>query len=1138
MIQISSEDEGRIKQGTIAGFMRKRGQLVGFSMGYYKHMQYISEFLDNSLDAIEEFQWNEIKDKDSKIQFSLDQELSLENLSILQEAKKDEVERPLNNAAKYALMQEVGIIPTISSDAEDFVDVDRDKEEESGEIIDKEELEVEEEVKRIIEDMNEIIKPVEPIIDIEPIVIIRLRESEAAAYLTSELSQKNIMSYTFEMFDNGIGMTKRDLGKFGKYLASSKSLELKQTRGSQGFGAPSAFSDAQNTTGKPIVAVSKSKDTIYATASEFFTTSKNEKRYLVRPTEVDSPFLHGTYIKLNYLNVKYVRGYVDTYIRETALMNPHVTIIFIDPYGEEWIYRRVVSNFPKQPKYAKPHPLSTNIGDLQDLLIKSEKLTISAFLQDSFVRISSKLAKDILTIAERNIQDILSLLILNNGFVNKLEKNTDIINLLKFEKRIFGRSTKPRDKLIIYQVDSGELKAKYWELMKIYNQYEKDLEKIYREIKKNRRRIDKSETKKDMKKIEKEINNLLKQIENNSQNKEKIKNGLNTIFNTSIGLVEVKKLKNRSEFEDLVKEVQISKAKPSELTNVQFNSLFHAFKSVKYMSPPTDTAIPIGDVVLENTLIKEIGLRISANIDDFDDPIDDIKDSIEVLRDEIIKESAKNYFSGKDESLERIVVNSEAVKIFNSKILAGIDIKDRYIEPEKFRQTIQKNMISSEEVQKDSYQEIFEYFIESYTKDDDFISAETRAPTSGKGLAYVVEAVLAYCNDPKKLDTPKRSRDVLSRFINRTPKLRDSADCAITKAVQSVNWKNYKLETYDNNLPKGPIKLLINISGPYVHLMFKSQSKNALADDEELLKEIKYCLEAIGRRLRIYLNRRANVRKIEKRAGLIEKYIPIFVQSLYNIAMQGDGKYKEKISKTELETLMKDAIVVKKIPSISKEIEPIIKKEEIEEEKQKKIIVEWEKTIDKKEYIPKKAEPRKEFLSERTLRNWTVNELKEYCIENDILIANPSTVRKSEIIKKIQEFYIKEKPEVITPSVKERKEPIKLKPVITSVVTEKGKQLRLVGGKETTQPVAIKKPIIRAPAPKPEPTQIELPIITTEKILDALSDEWQPITSLIFKMKIKEMMDARFLQIKLKELERKNSIVVSTIKNKKNWKLK
>jgi len=196
-------------------------------------------------------------------------------------------------------MQEIGHAPTETSNTE--IDSINDKEDESGEIADKEELEVEEEVKRIIEDMNEIIKPVEPIVDLEPLVIIRLRESEAATFLTSELSQKNVMSYTFEIFDNGIGMHKGDMRKFGKYLASSKSLELKQTRGSQGFGAPSAFSDAQNTTGKPIVAVSKSKNTIYATVSEFFTTSKNEKKYLVRPTDVDSQFLHGTYIKLQYL---------------------------------------------------------------------------------------------------------------------------------------------------------------------------------------------------------------------------------------------------------------------------------------------------------------------------------------------------------------------------------------------------------------------------------------------------------------------------------------------------------------------------------------------------------------------------------------------------------------------------------------------------------------------------------------------------------------------------------------------------------------------------------------------------------------------------------------------------------------------
>ncbi|HUW90762.1 MAG TPA: hypothetical protein VMV43_09600 [Candidatus Nanopelagicaceae bacterium] len=1115
--------------------MRKRTQLVGFEFGFWKHQQYASEFLDNALDAIEEFQWNELQEGDSRTQFSLDQELTLENLSILQEAQKDEIDQPLSNEAKFALMQEIGIEPTEPSNTEIESTIDLE-EEESGEIIDKEEIEVEEEVKRIIDDMNEIIKPVEPIVDIEPLVIIRLRESEAASFLTSELSQKNVMTYTFEIFDNGIGMHKGDMRKFGKYLASSKSLELKQTRGSQGFGAPSAFSDAQNTTGKPIVAVSKSKGTIYATVSEFFTTSKNEKNYLVRPTEVDSNFLHGTYIKLHYLNVKYTRGFVDTYIKETALMNPHITLIFIDPYGKEWIYRRLVSSFPKQPKYAKPHPSSTNIGDLQDLLTKSENLTISAFLQDNFVRMSSKTAREILNIAERKIEDKLSLMILRNGFINKLAKRSDPIYFSKYEKRVYGRSTKPRDKLIIYDIDSEELKNKYWESMDKHNKFDKDLERLYREIKKHQDRMDKSETKKDIKKIEREISNLLNNIDKILLEKDKIKNELEKIFKDNTGLIEAKKLKNRSELEDLINEVQISKVKPSELTNNQFNSLFHAFKSIKYMSPPTDTAIPVGDIVLENTLIKEIGLKISENIDDFDDPIENIKTSLHILQEDLKRDQDKKKKSREGEIIEDITITPEDVKNFNSRILASIDIEDQYSELIEFQEKIEKNINSTKEVQKDSYQEIFDFFADNYTKDDDFVSAETRPPTSGKGLAYIVEAALAYCNDSKKLDTPKRSRDVLSRFVNRTPKLRDSADCVITKAVQSVNWKNYKLDVYDNNLPKGPIKLLVNVSGPYVHLMFKSQSKNALAEDEELLKEIKFCLEAIGRRLRVYLNRKANIRKSEKRAGLIERYIPIFVQSAFNIVSQGGGKYKGKISQNELENLMKNAIGIKAPPKIEEKLLPKPEKIEAIELEPKKVEIKWEDTGIQTKVIPKTVEPKDEILSEKTLLNWTISQLKEYCVEKNFSL--PSNARKPEIIRFIQECYDKGEPEKRIPLVEVVKIPLTTEPVTSGTLAEKRRQLQITNGEIIHQQPVKKESTISTQQLKPILTQTQLPIITTEKISEVLSEDWQPITALIFKMKIKDMMDARFLQIKLKELERKGVVMVETKMGKKHWKLK
>ncbi|MHA1689033.1 MAG: hypothetical protein ACTSUN_06825, partial [Promethearchaeota archaeon] len=390
MVQITAadieeeEEEGRIKQGTIAQFMRKRTQLVGFEFGYWKHVQYCAEFLDNALDAIEAFQWQELKNPDSKIKFSLDQELSLENISLTEDEIEKRDTRRLEYGAKEILRKEL----ENESELAEQKDSDRSEEGKEGtaiELKEKKKMEVEEEVMNIVEEMTNLLKPVEKIIDTEPLVIIRLRESEASSYLTAELNQKNVMSYTFEIFDNGIGMNKGDIKKFGQYLASSKSTQLKQTRGSQGFGAPSAFSDGQNTTGKPIICVSKSAENVYATVTEFFTTSKNKKRYLIHPTEVDSPFLHGTYIKLNYLNTKYIRGYVDNYIRETAMLNSHVTIIYIDPYGKEEKYPRLALSFPKEPKYAKSHPASTNIGDLQDLLSKSEKYkTLSSFLKDNF----------------------------------------------------------------------------------------------------------------------------------------------------------------------------------------------------------------------------------------------------------------------------------------------------------------------------------------------------------------------------------------------------------------------------------------------------------------------------------------------------------------------------------------------------------------------------------------------------------------------------------------------------------------------------------------------------------------------------------------------------------------------------------
>jgi len=1199
-----------------------------------------------------------LKKNDSQIKYTLDQEIFLENFSLLEEGGDLEESPLLNDDLKRTLMDEI----KKDSDLPEIAEKEEPQEEKPQEkkLKPKKKEEIEEiEVRKIVDDMESLIKPVDNIniIDKEPIVIIRLTETEAKSLLTGEIDAKNVMSYKFEVFDNGLGMTPLDLEKYGKYLASSKSIELKQTRGSQGFGAPSAFSDSQNTTGKPIVTVSKTADNLYAMASEYFTTSKNEKRYVVSPTEIDCPFLHGTYIQLNYLNIKYVRGYVDEYVKETALMNPHVTIIYIDPYNEEHIYPRKVSSFPAEPRYAKPHPSSTNIGDLQDLLAKSEHLSLISFLQDNFVRISFNKAKEVVDLAERDLQDVLNILILDEEcFITLKQKKNEKPHFLRYEKRVYGRSNKPREKLIPYEIVSDNLKQKYTEIINEYKSLNDEIKDINKIVKKITSKIQEADTKKEQRKLKREVREHGEHVDEIREEKDKIRDRFKDAFkNADKGLEEIKTKKKVKEFVDLVNEVKISDARPGELTNEQFNSLFYAFKSVDYMSPPTDTVVPVGDVVLENTLIKELGLKVSENLDDFGSPMENItsssKEMIKSKKNRLIKE----YADLEENNLEEIEVGDKEIIQFNTKILNPLILEDNSFESESFFNTINGILEVSEESKEINYKQLFEYFVENFTREDDFVGAETRDPTSGKGLAYVVEGVLAYGN---KLETPKRSRDVLSRFVNRTPKLRDTAGCAITKAVKSVNWKNYKLDSFDNGLPKGPIKLLVNVSGPYVHLMFKSQSKNALAEDESLMDEIKYCLESIGRRLRVYLNRRAKIRKKEKRANLIEKYIPKFVDSLYDIAQEG-SKYKDQIQKEELKKLIK-APISKDIRDVREEIrlkgvkqEKISAKEtkesERKEEKEKGIPKEKEEidyenledytvkelksivdeqdisipsnalkadiveTIEEEVGIIEKEEEEKEKkeidyenledytvkelkaiaddknisipsnalkadiieiikkevgiieeeeeIDYENLEDYTVKELKSIADEQDISI--PSRALKADIIGTIEEevgviekeeeekeeeeidyhnlddYTVKElksiadDKDISIPSRALKADIIEIIQKKVGILKEEKKQKEEPEEKPSTP---VKKP--KAPPTPPKTKQQKLPIITNDRILKALNkDDWQTIKQLIFQLRIKDMLDARLLQVKLKKLEGEK-VMVKTKKGKKYWKLK
>jgi hypothetical protein len=166
-------------------------------------------------------------------------------------------------------------------------------------------------------------------------------------------------------------------------------------------------------------------------------------------------------------------------------------------------------------------------------------------------------------------------------------------------------------------------------------------------------------------------------------------------------------------------------------------------------------------------------------------------------------------------------------------------------------------------------------------------------------------------------------------------------------------------------------------------------------------------------------------------------------------------------------------------------------------------------------------QPKIDKISRKTLLNWTVKELKTYCVDHQLTI--PSSARKNQIIDKILDSF-----EVDTISIK----PPESKPKPTTRIMEKF---------ESPKPPLKRKPkeVITTPKPsKPKSTQTTLPMITTDRILNVLSNEWQTIKHLIFKLKIKDMMDARYLQLKLKELERKEEVLVEVKMGRKQWKLK
>lgn len=148
----------------------------------------------------------------------------------------------------------------------------------------------------------------------------------------------------------------------------------------------------------------------------------------------------------------------------------------------------------------------------------------------------------------------------------------------------------------------------------------------------------------------------------------------------------------------------------------------------------------------------------------------------------------------------------------------------------------------------------------------EFYAASSREPDIYRGRPFLIEAAIAFGGELAADDSSR-----VIRFANRVPLLFQQSACSSFKAVTETNWRNYDLQHPRNSLPIGPLVIMIHMASVWVP--FTSESKEAIADYDEIRKEMKLALMECGRKLGIYLRKRAKMKREGERRDVFQKYI-------------------------------------------------------------------------------------------------------------------------------------------------------------------------------------------------------------------------------------------------------------------------
>ncbi len=215
--------------------------------------------------------------------------------------------------------------------------------------------------------------------------------------LRVELTQTAEDRFRVIVTDNGPGIVKNQIPNiFGKLLYGSKFHRLKMCRGQQGIGISAAGMYGLITTGKPVSVISRVSSKAKAHHYKLAIDTKKNRPDIVHDEEVDVDWPHGTRVEIE-LVASYTKGRqsVDEYLDETAIVNPHADLVYVNPAGERIHYARAVDELPVESREIKPHPHGIELGILMKMLKETESTKLGGFLQKEFSRVSPGVCKSV-----------------------------------------------------------------------------------------------------------------------------------------------------------------------------------------------------------------------------------------------------------------------------------------------------------------------------------------------------------------------------------------------------------------------------------------------------------------------------------------------------------------------------------------------------------------------------------------------------------------------------------------------------------------------------------------------------------------------------------------------------------------------